>query len=108
MDSASSDSSHGLLQRDDCDRVEIGHAVGFGPKRDSACSGNGVVLRREKLFAVKRDSEPAHYKNRNADRLKDGALLIFWPAAQATPDRGQDACETRQAAENPVGKSVRS
>jgi hypothetical protein len=56
-------------------------------------------------FAAKRDSEPAHYKNRNADRLKDGALLIFRPAAQATPDRGQDACETRQAAENPVGKS---
>ena len=36
---------------------EIGHAVGFGPKSNSARSAKGIVLGREKLLAVKRDSE---------------------------------------------------
>ena len=33
-----------LLQGSDCDRVEVGHAVGFGPQAHSACSGKRIVL----------------------------------------------------------------
>src|SRR6266446_8395207 len=55
--SASFDPSLALLERGDCNRVEIGHAVGLRPKAHSACPGEGGVLRREKLPAVERDRE---------------------------------------------------
>ena len=41
----------------DLDRVEVGHAVGLGPKSHSASSRDGFVGRPIKLLAVKRDGK---------------------------------------------------
>src|SRR5215213_10448183 len=45
------------VKRRDRDRVEMGDAVGLGPQRDLARSGEGAVLGREQSLVLERNGE---------------------------------------------------
>src|SRR5215471_18663547 len=54
--------------------------------------------------AARAQPQGAHCKDRDADRLKDGTLLVPRPSTHATPDYGQNAREASDAPEDAIGE----